>query len=108
MRILLDENLDWRLRHDLPGHETVAFLPSMSLTPVAPFAGANKRLFFWSRFFGALGEFFRGWAESAFSREEAEGNWLWLGRESNEFHSPCETVAKRVYGDAYSHASLDR
>ena len=22
MRILLDENLDWRLRRDLPGHET--------------------------------------------------------------------------------------
>jgi predicted nuclease of predicted toxin-antitoxin system len=21
MRILLDENLEWRLRHDLPGHE---------------------------------------------------------------------------------------
>ena len=22
MKILLDENLDWRLRRDLPGHET--------------------------------------------------------------------------------------
>ncbi len=28
MRILLDENLDWRLRRDLPGHE-VASVPSL-------------------------------------------------------------------------------
>jgi hypothetical protein len=30
-------------------------------------------LFFWRRFFGALPEFFCGWAESAFCSDDADG-----------------------------------
>src|SRR5437016_10566465 len=54
----------------------------------------EKLLFSCRRFFGALPEFFRGWAESAFCRDDADRKWLRLRSEVQELYSVSETVTK--------------
>src|SRR6267142_2978539 len=63
--------------------------------------GNVDRSFRRSRSLRALPEVFRGWAESAFCRDDADRKWLRLRSEVRKFYSVSETVTK-VYrnGDA--------
>src|SRR6266513_1763538 len=62
---------------------------------------SSRRLFFRRRFLRALPEFIRGWAESAFCRDDADRKWFRLRSEVQKSYSVSETVTK-VYrnGDA--------
>src|SRR6202040_4094367 len=54
-------------------------------------------------FFGALPEFFRGWAESAFWSDDADRDWFRLRSNVQKFQAVPKTVTKvRGNGDAGS------
>src|SRR5580765_407310 len=54
----------------------------------------QSRSFCCRRFFGAVPEFFRGWADSAFCRDDTDRKWLRLRSEVQKFYSVSETVTK--------------
>jgi hypothetical protein len=66
----------------------VFVLQKLLVTPI------SDRSFCTRRFFRALPEFFRGWAESAFCRDDADRKWLRLRSEVQKFYSVSETVTK--------------
>src|SRR5437870_12667782 len=85
----------WRLRGAL-GSE-VFVLQKLLVTPI------SDRSFCSRRFFGALPEFFRGWAESAFCRDDADRDWFRLRSNVQKFQAVPKTVTKvRGNGDAGS------
>src|SRR5207302_11417476 len=66
----------------------------------------QSRSFRRSRFFGALPEFFRGWAEFSFSRDDADRKWFRLRSEVQELYSFSETVTK-VYRNGNAASRFD-
>ena len=54
----------------------------------------------------ALPEFFRGWAESAFCRDDADRKWLRLRSEVQKLYSVSETVTK-IYRDGNAGPRFD-
>ena len=64
-------------------------------------------LFSLGGFFGALPEFFRDWAESAFCSGDADGDWFRLRSDVQKFHPISETVTKDVYNNANAGSRFD-
>src|SRR5258705_6248989 len=71
-----------------PVGSEVFVLQKLLVTPI------SERSFCTRSFFGALPEFFRGWAKFSFSRDDADRKWLGLRSEVQELYSVSETVTK--------------
>src|SRR5947207_5604349 len=83
-----------------PVSSEVFVLQKLLVTPISDRSFCSRRLL------RALPEFFRGWAEPPFSRDDADRKWLRLRSEVQELYSFSETVTK-VYRNGNAASRFD-